>query len=442
MNNIRWVWVGLIALLTALWAAADPVWLAQPTFLPLRAALIQLTGILGIGVMSVGLVLAVRPVVFEPALGGLDKMYRLHKWLGITGLVLAVAHWMWTQAPGWLVGLGWLTLPPRVRAAPPTEPVLLWLRSQRGLAEGLGEWAFYAMVVLIVLALVRQFPYRYFFKTHRLLAVVYLPLAFHALVLMDFGYWGQPLAWAMVVLLVAGVVSAITVLLGKVGQSRRAVGEITGVNHQKTLKVLELAVEVKGRWGGHEAGQFAFLDFGGHEGPHPFTITSSWRGDGRLRFLIKDLGDFTGALPWKAQVGDLVRIEGPYGQFNFSGSGRRQIWVGGGIGITPFISRMQRLAQQPDGKTIDLFHTTGDLDATAIGRLRSDAKAAGVHLHVLVDAIDGMLNVDKIVKAVPDWQAGDVWFCGPAGFGTVLRRGFMARGLAPRSFHQELFSMR
>ena len=100
------------------------------------------------------------------------------------------------------------------------------------------------------------------------------------------------------VLLVAGVVSAITVLLGKVGQSRQAVGEITGVNHHKSLKVLEVAVELKGRWGGHEAGQFAFLDFGGNEGPHPFTITSSWRGDGRLRFLIKDLGDFTGALPW------------------------------------------------------------------------------------------------------------------------------------------------
>jgi predicted ferric reductase len=60
----------------------------------------------------------------------------------------------------------------------------------------------------------------------------------------------------------------------------------------------------------------------------------------------------------------------------------------------------------------------------------------------LVDAIDGMLSVDKIVKAVPDWQAGNVWFCGPAGFGTVLRRGFMDRGLPARAFHQELFSLR
>jgi predicted ferric reductase len=418
------------------------VWLAPPAFLPLRAALIQLTGILGVGVMSVGLVLAVRPVVFEPALGGLDKMYRLHKWLGITGLVLAVTHWVWTQAPGWLVGLGWLELAPRVRAAPPTEPVLLWLRSQRGLAEGLGEWAFYGMVVLIALALVRQFPYRHFFKTHRLLAVLYLPLAFHSLVLLNFSYWSEPLAWALVLLLVAGVVSAITILLGKVGQGRRAVGEITGVNFRNSLKVLEVAVQVKGRWGGHQAGQFAFLNFGGKEGPHPFTITSDWRGDGRLRFLIKDLGDFTHALAGTAKVGDLVRVEGPYGQFNFSGSSPRQIWVGGGIGITPFISRMKALAHEPDGKTIDLFHTTADMDATAIGRLRSDARAAGVHLHVLVDAIDGMLNVDRIVKAVPDWQGGDVWFCGPAGFGTVLRRGFLDRGLPPRAFHQELFSMR
>jgi predicted ferric reductase len=46
-----------------------------------------------------------------------------------------------------------------------------FFQSQRHFAEEIGEWAFYAMVLLIALALIKRFPYRYFFKTHRLLAI-------------------------------------------------------------------------------------------------------------------------------------------------------------------------------------------------------------------------------------------------------------------------------
>jgi hypothetical protein len=69
----------------------------------------QYSGVLGIGVMSVAMVLAVRPVWFESTLGGLDKMYRLHKWLGIAGLALAVSHWLLAQGGqvGGGLGVGW-----------------------------------------------------------------------------------------------------------------------------------------------------------------------------------------------------------------------------------------------------------------------------------------------------------------------------------------------
>ena len=69
----------------------------------------QYTGVLGMGVMSVAMLLAVRPAWLEHRLHGLDKMYRLHKWLGISGLVLAVLHWLCAQGPKWLVQAGLLT---------------------------------------------------------------------------------------------------------------------------------------------------------------------------------------------------------------------------------------------------------------------------------------------------------------------------------------------
>ena len=66
-----------------------------------------------------------------------------------------------------------------------------------------------------------------------------------------------------------------------------------------------------------------------------------------------------------------------------------------------------------------------------------------MHLHVLVDARDGLLTGERIRAAVPEWREASVWFCGPAGFGEALKDDLAAHGFAVgRHFHQELFAMR
>jgi len=381
-------------------------------------------------------------MLFEPWSGGLDKMYRLHKWLGVSALVLAMGHWLWVEVPKWLVGMGWLVRPLRVPAAQSSDPFLQQLHALRGAAEGVGEWAFYALVALLALALFKRFPYRRFFQTHRLLPLVYLALVFHAVVLMQVGNWTTTVGVLMALLMLAGTVASVMVLFGVVGRSRQAVAVVETLGLHAALEVLEVGVRLKSRWAGHEAGQFAFVRFDASEGAHPFTISSPWSGDGRLSFLVKGLGDYTKALPARLKQGDLLRVEGPYGQFNFQGQKKRQVWVGGGIGITPFIARLQHLALHPDGKSIDLFHTTATGHDAAFERLRAYALAAQVRLHLMVDAVDGRLTADRLCALVPDWRAADIWFCGPAGFGMTLRHDLLARGMAARDFHQELFAMR
>ena len=103
---------------------------------------------------------------------------------------------------------------------------------------------------------------------------------------------------------------------------------------------------------------------------------------------------------------------------------------------------MKALAQQADGREIDLFHTTAVYDPHAIGLLERDAREAGVGLHVLWDERDGLLNAQRIAQAVPQWRDADVWFCGPAGFGQALEQGLQALGLPAERLHRELFQMR
>ena len=105
--------------------------------------------------------------------------------------------------------------------------------------------------------------------------------------------------------------------------------------------------------------------------------------------------------------------------------------------------RRQAVPTKVRSQAIDLFHATADYSEEAISKMRADAEAANVTLHVLYDARDGRLTGDRIRAAVPGWEEASIWFCGPAGFGKALQQDFAARGLPlEERFHQELFAMR
>ena len=445
MARVARAFWGLLGLLLILWIAADPFALATAGIFPLRTGMVQVTGILAMGCMSVAMILAIRPRWPERWFDGLDKMYRLHKWLGIGGLVLAVVHWLWSQGPKWAVGYGWLARPARGPRPVPGNAIEQTLLSLRGTAEGVGEWAFYAAVLLIAVALIQRIPYRLFYKTHRWLAAIYLVLVFHSVVLTSFAYWTTPLGVVLALLLACGTVAAMLVLLRRVGAGRQVHGTIVSLTYYPELRVLEGQVSVPEGWLGHHAGQFAFVTSDAAEGAHPYTIASAWHPAERcLTFITKALGDHTSTLPDRLTVGQDVTVEGPYGFFTFEDDRPRQIWIGAGIGVTPFIARMKQIAQDPPSpeQEIHLFHPTADYSAEAIAKLTADATRAGVHLHVLHDQRDGRLNGERIRAEVPGWQEASIWFCGPAGFGHALRHDFATHHLVPSRFHQELFALR
>ena len=444
MKRIR---IGLWACLlipTLLWALTQSLPASPWTWFSTRPAVLQLTGILAILTMSAAMVLALRPKPLEALFDGLDKMYRLHRWLGISALVLSLLHWWWAQGTKWMVGWGWLERPARHGAgAPPDNALEQWFRSQRGLAEDVGEWAFYAAAALIVVALLRRIPYRWFAWSHRWISVAFLVLVFHSVVLLRFQDWGQPIGWLVAAALATGSVAALIALSRRIGASRRVHGRIETLQWYPGLQVLETSIRLAPGWPGHRAGQFAFVTSQPKEGAHPYTIASAWdTSNPQITFITKSLGDHTRTLHDRLKPGMEVTVEGPYGRFDFEDDKPRQIWIGAGIGITPFVARMKRRAHARDARRIDLFHPTRDTDPAALAKLEADAQAAGVTLHLLVSPRDGRLDAQRIRTAVPDWRQASLWFCGPAAFGESLERDFVSAGLAPADFHRELFEMR
>ena len=98
-------WLGLVVV-TALWFVAAPRVLAASGLFALRAFMLQYSGLLAIAMLSAAMILSMRPRQPERWLDGMDKVYRLHKWLGIGGLVFWITHWLLVEGAKWVVGCG------------------------------------------------------------------------------------------------------------------------------------------------------------------------------------------------------------------------------------------------------------------------------------------------------------------------------------------------
>lgn len=443
MRRLKWVFCSSLLLVTLLWLFAEPGLVDTRGFFNWRSLAVQLSGLLAMTCMGLAMLLALRPRWLEQRLDGLDKMYRLHKWLGIGALVISVIHWLAAKGPKWAVGWGWLERPHKGPGAA-QQSLEAFFTSQRGNAESLGEWAFYAIVILLALALIKRIPYRLFYQTHRVMAVIYVVLVVHSLILLKFSYWSTPIGWLTGALLAVGTWVAVISLLRRIGDQRQIPGQITGLHYYAEVKSLEVQTRVPA-WPGHKPGQFAFVTSDSREGFHPYTIASDWRPDNpQITFVVKALGDHTRTLPEQLKVGQPVTVEGPYGCFTFEDLRPRQIWIGGGIGVTPFVARLKHLAAHPgEDQHVDFFHSTSEVDEQALARLADDVDDTNVRMHLLISARDGYLTAERIRALVPDWREASIWFCGPAGFGETLRRDFAALGFpVHRHFHQEMFDMR
>ena len=98
------------------------------------------TGVLAFGLMSVGVILAARPVSFETPLGGLDKFYRLHRWLGISAFAFATAHWVLRMGPSWVSYFDLFALPARPPRTADTATGFNIFRDLKHSAAQIGEW--------------------------------------------------------------------------------------------------------------------------------------------------------------------------------------------------------------------------------------------------------------------------------------------------------------
>jgi predicted ferric reductase len=432
----------VIALVTVAWgwdvvfAGGAP---ASITAWSVRQETLHLTGLWSFSLMSLAMLLATRPAWLERPLGGMDRIYRTHKWAGILAIGLAALHWLVEMSDDVIKALFGRT------GRLPKEHAGGLIEALRDLAEEFGEWAIYALLVMLALTLWKRFPFNIWRHLHRVMPLLYLMLALHAAFLVPLAYWGHPVGALLALFIAAGSAASGLALAGRIGRRRQTGGTVEAV-HEAAAGITEVNCRLDAAWRGHRAGQFAFVTFDRAEGAHPFTIASADRGDGRVTFQIKALGDYTRSLAARLRAGQPLRIEGPYGRFQLPTASARkeQIWIAGGIGVTPFLAWLESLQARPEeAPAADLHYCTRQRDDDPfVARLETlCASLPTIRLRVYSSDRKERLTADELRRHGGS-KRPEIWFCGPRALGDALRAGLRQGGMRVASFHQEAFEMR
>jgi len=383
-------------------------------------ALGRLTGIWGMALLLMAAALCCRVPGFDRPFGGLTKLWQLHHQLGAVAFLLLLAHPILLAFAAAQVSLG-----AAVGTLFSTQAAIVW-----------GWVALLALMVFMApsFAFFGPVEYQRWKWLHRLSAVTVVFALVHTLMLSRSlpGIWAW-LIWGAIAVLTLSALSYRWVFSRWRGRQRY---RIVKVEHPAN-NVVELSLQPLSSLLRYEAGQFVYLtpyDPGltaGRAEEHPYTISSA-PDEPVLRITIKDLGDASRALQ-SVTLDSEVAIEGPYGRF-FPGENeppRKELWIAGGIGITPFVGRLRHCvnrARSLDAHLIDCVQDESRLlFAEELKALIAALPRSRLSQHLFYR--QGPLDLGYIRSVCPDFIERRVYVCGPVPLIDSVRSQLLAAGM-------------
>ncbi|WP_454008757.1 FAD-binding oxidoreductase [Aeromonas sp. Marseille-Q7275] len=180
-----------------------------------------------------------------------------------------------------------------------------------------------------------------------------------------------------------------------------------------------------------------------------YTLSSSPQ-DPCWQVTIKDVGRVSHHLHQTLQLGDQIRVDGPFGDFNLTALPcERPLLLSAGSGITPMWAMLRdELAKRPDAD-IRFIHSARTLeDVIFADELAALAEPhAGVrHALILEEAPTahpwvGRLSPEMLRELAPDLLSRHVYLCGPAPYMAVVSAMLAELGLPAAQLHQESFGL-
>ena len=201
----------------------------------------------------------------------------------------------------------------------------------------------------------------------------------------------------------------------------------------------------------YKPGQFFFLTLNqsDKELNKHFSFSSSPTEKNHIEFT-KKITDHEFSLALKAtKVGDYARIDAPYGKFTFEGEYPKIALLGGGIGVTPFMSYCKNATDKGLSSKITLFYGCRTLEDIAFRKEFEDLTQQNQNLRLVFivnqptpewKGAKGIINTDIIKQQLPDYQNNMFYTCGPPPMVDAMEKVVVSLGLPKEKLKRELFS--
>jgi predicted ferric reductase len=416
--------IALVFLNVFVWFAFPPVYDGRENFA--RAYAGEMLGSTVIILMACSLFLSTRPKWAEPFFGGLDKMYMTHRRTSTSAFLLLFVHLL-------------------------TVPITT---INLALGNYLAMVAFTGIVTIVLITLAPRIPflnkltgetYEGWKNLHRYIGIFFILGFIHSLTIPAPLNALVAISWVQIFFIIGTVSYLYTEFLGRFFKKHlpytvEAVQHPNGATTEVTLRADKNPIKRQ------RAGQFLFVRFPEDKAldeSHPFTISSAPSED-VLRLTVKASGDFTRTLFHTLKANTKAIVEGAYGMFDYKTGGPKQIWIAGGIGLTPFLAFIRDMDENLD-RDVDFYYAVRHPEeALFLDEVKTAAsKNPRLKAHIRFSAIDSSLTVEEMVaNAGGDVREYDIYMCGPLPMVQAFTRKFKELGVPGEQIHFEEFNFR
>lgn len=409
-----------------IWVFMEPLGFRFSGFVSTATSIGQILGLVGMSLFSINLILAARFKFLDKYFRGLDKVYINHHKIGAIAFCMLLFH------PIFLV-VEYITISLREASlffVPFVNMPITW-----------GIISLVLMIIILSITFYSKIKYHVWKISHKLMIIVFIFAILHTLFISsDISRNGLLRYYILSLAFIGLILSVRKAFLDRI-LVKKFRYKVKNLNHLNENMVEIEMVPVKNRMV-FSPGQFAFFNFISEAvstESHPFSISSSSR-ENSLKIVFKNLGDFTNKLK-NLKQDDEVLVDGPYGYFSHEKvKNTNQIWIAGGIGITPFLSMSQALS--PD-YNIALFHSVKEEKEAIFSKQLEEFSRGNKNFkyNLWVSRDNGYLTAPAIFDIIDGSKDREIFLCGPAPFMESLKNQFVLLGVNIKKIHYENFSL-
>ncbi len=409
----------------AIWGFIAPLAERFADLNSITTSLGQLLGLVGMTLFAVNLILAGRFKWLDKHFKGLDKVYANHSKIGAIAFSMLLFH------PLMLV-VKYVALS--------THEAALFFVPFINMPITWGILSLFLMIILLSFTFYFKWKYHIWKMSHKFMTLAFFLGVIHTFMINSDVSRSHLLAFYIFGLSFLALVVIIRKVVYEKLSLKRYKYKVKNVL-ELNKDIVEIEMESLDKKMVYTSGQFAFFEFlsgSVTSESHPFSISSS-SAEPNLKITVKNLGDYTKVLN-NLKKDDGVIIDGPYGNFSYKNvKNKNQIWIAGGIGITPFYSMAKVLEE---GYNIDFYYSVKEAsEAVYVKELEEiAAKNPNFKFNLWCANEKGYISGDLIAKASGDIKNKDLFFCGPPMLMESLKNQFVTIGVDIKDIHYEDFS--